>query len=127
MAQVMFMKSLHMRHQPKVVAVSCMPGLSRTSIFMPEAPSLAQRIIVLLCMPFSLALMRSPFAGAQTILFCAAHPSVQGCKFYDNMAERAVTGVALCGADPAQWQRLWDYSEAAIADVHIGKAKAKAQ
>lgn len=73
----MYMKSLHIQHHPRITAVSCMPGLSRTPLLANLELPLVQKIIVLLMTPVFWSILRSPRSGAQTILFCAVDPSVQ--------------------------------------------------
>lgn len=115
LAQILHMKTLHIQHQPNITAVSCMPGLSRTPLLANLDVPLVQKIIIFLLQPIFISILRSPKSGAQTILFCAVDPSVCGGKFYDNMAERKICGLNNCAVDPAQLQKLWDYSEKALA------------
>ena len=71
--------------------------------------------------------MKSPEQGAATSVLLAAHPSLEGvggryfedCNEAETVSERPDTGmggVAAYALDPANAERLWEASEALLAE-----------
>ncbi|XP_014661375.1 PREDICTED: retinol dehydrogenase 14-like [Priapulus caudatus] len=68
------------------------------------------RIIRLLFRPLGLALLKTPFQGCQTSVFCAVDKSIEGVsgKYYGNCREEPLDSKAL---DSDVTKRLWEVSE----------------
>ncbi|KAJ8344068.1 hypothetical protein SKAU_G00313970 [Synaphobranchus kaupii] len=112
LANVLFSRELASRLQGTGVTVYCLhPGVIRTELgrhFWPELPLWKRLIGVPL-----LQLLKSPWQGAQTSIYCAVDESLEGTSglYYSDCTQKEA---ASQGRDDAAAKRLWDLSASMV-------------
>ena len=108
LANNMFARELSSRLEGTGVSVYCLhPGMVFTNLGRHVMPSF---LIKLLLYPLAWLLVKSPYAGCQTVLYCAVAEELEGVtgRYYGSCEEEEWTQVSL---DDVVSKKLWNVSE----------------